>query len=61
MRDLQVVVRGAVTGPVEGDAEDEGREDFGVGGAILEEYGFVFRVAGHDEVGVVAEEVLLLE
>ncbi|WP_241266797.1 hypothetical protein [Streptomyces scabichelini] len=50
-----------MAGLVEGDAEDEGREDCGVRGAVVEEYGVVFCVSGHDEVGVVAEEVLLLE
>ncbi|MGA5140386.1 hypothetical protein [Streptomyces azureus] len=57
VEDLQAVVRRAVTGLVEGDAEDESREHFEVGGAVIEEYG----VSGHDEVGAVAEEVFLLE
>ncbi|MGW2746036.1 hypothetical protein [Streptomyces sp. NPDC001450] len=61
VEDFQAVVRRAITGLVEGGAEDEGGEDLGVRRAVVEEYGVVFGVPGHDEVGFVAEEVLLLE
>ncbi|MCZ0984749.1 hypothetical protein O1M54_01830 [Streptomyces diastatochromogenes] len=61
VEDLQAVVRRAMAGLVESRAEDEGGEDIGVRRAVVEEYGVVFGVSGHDEMGVVAEEVLLLE
>ncbi|MFI1168522.1 hypothetical protein ACH4UM_34330 [Streptomyces sp. NPDC020801] len=59
VEDLQTVVRGAVAGLVQGRTEDEGGEDLGVRRAVVEEHGVVFGIPGHDEVGVVAAEVLL--
>ncbi|MFJ5274970.1 hypothetical protein [Streptomyces sp. NPDC088358] len=46
---------------VESDAEDQNRKDIGGWSAVVEEDGIVFGIPGHDQVGVVAEQVLLLE
>ncbi|MFF1467527.1 hypothetical protein [Streptomyces mirabilis] len=61
VEDLHAVVGRPVSGLVESDAEDQNRKDIGVWSAVGEEDGIVLGIPGHDQVGVVAEQVLLLE
>ncbi|MFE2695766.1 hypothetical protein, partial [Streptomyces mirabilis] len=50
-----------MAGLVESDAEDQNRKDIRVRSAVVEKDDVVLGIPGHDQVGVVAEQVLLLE